>query len=112
LFQRDGKPIKTFKRSWITACVAAGFGHVIKNTKGKVIKKVADRIPHDFRRTVVRKLEGAGVPRSAAMRLFGHKTESIYRRYAIADESMLLEAGEKLARLHSVDDNFVVGKKS
>jgi integrase len=112
LFHRDGKQIKTFRRSWITACIDAGFGQVIKNTKGKVIKKVADRIPHDFRRTAVRNLERAGVPRSAAMKLVGHKTESIYRRYAIADESMLQEAGEKLARLHSVDDDFVVGKKS
>ena len=112
LFHRDGKPIKTFRRSWISACVNAGFGHVIKNTKGKVIKKVADRIPHDFRRTPVRNLERAGVPRSAAMKLVGHKTESIYRRYAIADESMLQEAGEKLARLHSTDECFTVGKKS
>ena len=112
LFHRDGKAIKTFRRSWITACVAAGFGHVIKNTKGKVIKKVADRIPHDFRRTAVRNLERAGVARSAAMKMVGHKTESIYRGYAIADESMLQEAGEKLARLHSADDHFTVGKKS
>jgi len=39
--------------------IDAGFGHVITNTKGKVIKKVADRIPHDFRRTAVRNLERA-----------------------------------------------------
>ena len=73
------------------------------NTRGKVVKKIADRIPHDFRRTAVRDLERAGVARAAAMKMVGHKTESIYRRYAIADESMLQEAGEKLARLHSAD---------
>ena len=112
LFHRNGKPIKTFRRSWITACVDAGFEHVIKNTKGKVIKKIAERIPHDFRRTAVRNLERAGVARSAAMKMVGHKTESIYRRYAIADESMLQEAGEKLARLHSADECLTVGKKS
>jgi hypothetical protein len=33
----------------------------------------------------VRNLERAGVPRSAAMKLGGHKTESIYRRYAITE---------------------------
>jgi len=93
-----------------SACVNAGFGHVIKNTKGKVIKKVADRIPHDFRRTAVRNLERAGVARSASIKMVGHKTESIYRRYAIADESMLQEAGEKLARLHSADECFKVGQ--
>jgi hypothetical protein len=77
LFHRDGKPIKTFRRSWITACVNAGFGHVTTNSKGKVISKRADRIPHEFRRTAVRSLERAGVPRSAAMKLVGHRTESI-----------------------------------
>jgi hypothetical protein len=54
---------------------------------------------HDFRRTAVRNLERAGVPRSTAMKLVGHKTESIYRRYAIVDEAMLKEGAEKIARL-------------
>ena len=56
-------------------------------------------IPHDFRRTAVRNLERAGVPRSAAMKMVGHKTEAIYRRYAIADENMLREGAAKLEAL-------------
>ena len=60
------------------------------------------RIPHDFRRTAVRNLERAGVPRSTAMKMVGHKTEAIYRRYAIVDEAMLKEGGDKLARLAAV----------
>ena len=31
------------------------------------------------------------------MAMVGHKTESIYRRYAIVDEIMLREGGAKLA---------------
>ena len=85
LFHRTGRPVKSFRRAWITACQAAG---------------LSDRIPHDFRRTAVRNLERAGVPRSTAMRMVGHKTESIYRRYAIVDEAMLKEGAAKLQILH------------
>jgi len=35
--------------------------------------------------------------------MVGHKTESIYRRYAIADETMLREGGAKLATLHQTE---------
>jgi integrase len=85
LFHRSGRPIKSFRRAWVTACTAAG---------------LSGRIPHDFRRTAVRNLERAGVPRSTAMKMVGHKTESIYRRYAIVDEAMLKEGAAKLQTLH------------
>jgi integrase len=54
---------------------------------------------HDLRRSAVRNLERASVPRSVAMKLIGHKTESIYRRYAIVAEADLREAGVKLSAL-------------
>ena len=52
---------------------------------------------HDFRRTAVRNLERAGVARSVAMKITGHKTESVYRRYAIVSDADLQEAARKLA---------------
>ena len=85
LFHRAGRPVKSFRRAWLTACKGAG---------------LSGRIPHDFRRTAVRNLERAGVPRSTAMKMVGHKTESIYRRYAIVDEAMLKEGAVKLQALH------------
>ena len=57
-------------------------------------------IPHDLRRTAVRNLERAGVSRSVAMKLTGHKTEAVYRPYAIVSESDMREGAAKLAVLH------------
>jgi integrase len=84
----DGTRIKNFRYTWEKACRVAG---------------VPGRLVHDFRRTAVRNLERAGVPRSAAMKMTGHLTETVYRRYAIVDESMMREASEKLAALHVGD---------
>jgi hypothetical protein len=58
-----------------------------------------ERIPHDFRRTAVRNFERAGVPRTTAMAMVGHKTESIYRRYSIVDQAMLEVGASKLDQL-------------
>jgi integrase len=78
----DGRQIHDFRAAWKTGRESAGHPNALL---------------HDFRRTAVRNLERAGVPRSTAMAMVGHKTESIYRRYAIVDEAMHREAAERLA---------------
>jgi hypothetical protein len=57
------------------------------------------RLVHDLRRTAVRNLERAGVSRSVAMKLTGHKTETVCRRYAIVSESDLSDGVKKLDSL-------------
>ena len=42
-------------------------------------------------------MEQASVPRSVAMKLTGHKTENVYRRYAIVSDSDLEEAALRIA---------------
>jgi integrase len=86
----DGLRVGDFRKAWASACKAAG---------------VPGRLVHDFRRTAVRNLERAGVPRSTAMKMTGHKTEAVYRRYAIVDSGMLQEAALKLAKLHASETN-------
>jgi integrase len=85
VFHRAGAPIKDLRGVWHRACRLAG---------------VPFRLPHDLRRTAVRNLERASVPRSVAMKLTGHKTESVYRRYAIVAEQDLKDGVAKLAALH------------
>jgi integrase len=85
----DGKPIGLgYRYAWKQAFARAGY---------------PDKVMHDFRRTAVRNLERAGVSRSVAMKFTGHKTESVYKRYAIVSESDLREGAVKLALLHASD---------
>ena len=49
----------------------------------------------------MRAFERAGVSRSVAMQLTGHKTESVYRRYALVSEGDLGAGIEKLGQLSS-----------
>jgi integrase len=85
VFHRHGKPIKSYVRAWKAACKASG-------QEGRLV--------HDLRRSAVRNLERAGVSRSVAMKLTGHKTEAVYRRYAITSAADLKEGVSKLAVLH------------
>jgi len=94
VFHRRGQPMRSMAKSWRTACKDAG---------------VPGRLVHDLRRTAVRNLERAGVPRSVAMAMVGHKTESVYRRYAIVAEADLRAAALKLAALSPSNGDSVRG---
>jgi hypothetical protein len=76
--------------------------------------RVSDWLAHSQRGTVAvasdrsagRNLERAGVSRSVAMQLTGHKTEAVYRRYAIVSESDL---GAGLDKLHGLETGAGTG---
>jgi len=90
---RNGKKVGDFKKSWKTACIKSGLGRMEGiNSKEKYV----GTIPHDLRRCTARNLSRADVGEQLAMKITGHKTNSMYRRYRIVDEDELREAQEKL----------------
>jgi integrase len=75
------EPILSMRDAWKRATRAAG---------------CPGRHVHDFRRTVVRDLDRAGVPQKVQMSLVGHKTASINLRYRIVDETDKRDAAAAL----------------
>jgi len=71
----------------------------LRKTWGRACRKASRPgiLFHDLRRSAVRNLEAAGVSRSVAMKITGHKTEAVYRRYAIVSDADLAQAAQKLA---------------
>jgi integrase len=83
VFSRSGEPIKSFRASWRKACIVAG---------------VPELNFHDLRRTAVRNMRRAGIPQVVRMKISGHKTDSMERRYNIVDSEDLSIAKELLER--------------
>ena len=89
VFNRQGHPIKDFRWAWNEACKTAG---------------VPDLNFHDLRRTAVRNMRRAGIPQVVRMKISGHKTDSMERRYNIVDAEDLSHARDLLDRRMSGTD--------
>ena len=82
VFHWNGRPIGDWHKRWNKARRAAGY-------PGKRL--------HDCRRTAARNLRQAGVPEDVAMKLTGHATRDVFRRYAIIVDDDLRSGVEQLA---------------
>ena len=82
VFHWDGRPIGDWRKRWDRACQAAGL-------PGKRL--------HDCRRTAARNLIRAGVPEDVAMRITGHATRDVFRRYNIVTDDDVRAATDRLA---------------
>jgi integrase len=81
LFHRNGRRLDPHLNGWKGACKRAG---------------VPNLLFHDLRRTAIRNMERAGVPRRVAMEISGHRTEEVYRRYDIVSPKDLRLAATKM----------------
>src|SRR5262249_38426909 len=94
-FHVNGKRLNDFRKAWWSACVATGLGRLImvEDEKTKRLKKeYVGLYVHDLRRSCARHLSKAGVKEQIAMKITGHKTNSMYRRYRIVDEDEIRHA--------------------
>jgi integrase len=84
MFHRDGAPIRVFRAAWKAACAKAG---------------VPDLKFHDLRRTALQNMRRMGVPQVVRMRIGGHRTDSMERRYNIVDIENIKPAKELMRSL-------------
>ena len=78
VFHRDGVRVGDFRKAWATACEKAGLPGVHL---------------HDFRRSAARNLRRAqGIGPEVGMKITGHETAAMWRRYSIVDEDDIEQA--------------------
>ena len=81
VFLYEGKPLKRISRTFKTALRDAG---------------IKDFRFHDLRHCAATNLRRAGVDTATAMRIVGHKSEKMWKRYNVMEENDLLNAASKL----------------
>jgi integrase len=83
VFNRMGGKIVDFRKAWAKACAMA---------------EVTGLHFHDLRRSAVRNMDRAGIPRATIRKIIGHETDAMFDRYRIVDQNDVREAGEKAER--------------
>ncbi len=86
IFHRAGERIIEFRKAWATACKKAG---------------CAGRLFHDLRRSGVRNMIRSGVAQNIAMKISGHATTAMFRRYDICNEEHLKAAVESVTKYNA-----------
>jgi hypothetical protein len=77
---KRGKPVRDLRGTWAALTKAAGVPILL----------------HDFRRSAARNWMREGVSQTVAIKITGHQTDSMFRRYDITAEDDLAAAARKL----------------
>jgi integrase len=113
LTRNDGSAVKDLRCAWRNLCASVGLGRWFCRTKGCGLEQAQQgRCPtckarrweyrgllvHDLRRSAARAMRQAGLPETVAMSVTGHRTSSMFRRYAIVDHADQLKAATAIER--------------
>jgi integrase len=74
--RKNGKPIRSIREAFNVAKEKAG---------------IPNAIPHDIRRSTIRRWEAMGISRQAVMQATGHRPGTIHEKYAELTEDQLLD---------------------
>ena len=91
MFHHRGAPVGDFRKAWASTCIKAGLYREVVLADGTK-QKVPIKLFHDLRRTAVRNMIRAGVSQPVAMKISGHRTAAIFRRYDITTEADIRDA--------------------
>jgi integrase len=93
LRSEPGSPIKDFYETWRAAVTRAAMNCLEAKRPEDV---PADLLFHDLRRSAQRNMRRAGIDQSLRMKISGHKTNSMEKRYNIVDIDDVLGAAAKM----------------
>ncbi len=89
----------SFRTIWNKTCHGLNLGvYVTEKEDGTPTQRYSGLHPHDFRRSAARNLIKAGVSERVAMKITGHKTRSMFDRYAIQNKADVAAALIKVGK--------------
>lgn len=94
------------RKAWQKAAVAAGLGRFIEVPGKPYDPRYEGLIIHDLRRSAIKNLVDAGAHETTAMSISGHRTRSVFDRYAIRD------AADKIRAMRRVENLVTNGERT
>jgi integrase len=97
----DARPIGDYRSAWAAALEALGIGKL----PGRTGPWSAGKVPHDIRRTAIRRMHRQGLDRQSVKALVGHSTESSHQLYSekTASPEQLREAALRIDQARAAE---------
>jgi len=90
LTRPSGSRVAQPRKDWYHLCHVSGLGKLDEDGSYEGLQM------HDLRRSGVRRMRRQGISETVAMKISGHKTASVFKRYDITDERDLEQAAKLL----------------